>query len=88
MQFADLVGQNVSILVPVIHATKLQNVKIVGVENGGIWIESQTLTNLALASLKIPASPTGLRWFVPYSGISLAMVGGGGPALDESAFGV
>jgi hypothetical protein len=88
MQFADLVGKNVSILIPVIHATKLQDVTIVGVENGGIWIESQTLTNFALQSLKIAASPKSLRWFVPYSGIALAMTGGGGPALDESAFGV
>jgi hypothetical protein len=88
MQFADLIGQTVSMKIPAIHPTTFQPVKVIGVEACGIWIESQKLTNEALQSLRIATAPKNLLFFVPYSGIALLMTSGEGMALDEGAFGV
>jgi hypothetical protein len=88
MLLSDFVGQNVTLLIPFFHQTKLQEVKLHGVEAGGIWIESQAFTNQALQRFGVATAPKTLVFFLPYSQISLGIASGDWPALDEKAFGV
>ena len=44
MQFSELMGQEVGVLIPRIDKVKIFHVKILGVEGGGIWISSQAAT--------------------------------------------
>jgi hypothetical protein len=88
MQLADYLDQEISMLIPLISKTQFQRVKIRGVEAGGIWIESQTLTNVTLASLALQTAPKSLAFFFPYSAITFGFVGIEGPGLNEAAFGL
>ncbi|MGA2772114.1 MAG: hypothetical protein ABSG26_14965 [Bryobacteraceae bacterium] len=88
MQLSDFVGQPISMLIPFIHQTALQKVNLLGVEAGGVWIESQTFTNAVLQKLGVPTSPKTSVLFVPYHGIGLGLFSIDQPALDEKAFGV
>jgi hypothetical protein len=56
MQFSELIGQEVAVLIPKIHQSDLQRVLVVGAEGGGIWIESQDATNVVLQKLNLAAS--------------------------------
>jgi len=75
-------------VIPAIHATTIQEVKVLGVEFGGVWIQSQALTNAFLQILGVAVAPKTMVAFVPYHGISLAFSSIEGPALNETAFGV
>lgn len=87
MKFEELIGRTVPILIPMIHPKILQEVVIRGVEHGGIWIESENMTQTMLQGLNLPASQTPL-FFVPFHEIKYALCGGGTTALSEKAFGV
>ena len=91
MQFADFVGTEVLLLVTGLSKDShrvYQRVKLHGVEAGGLWIESQTLTNSILQTLGIPSAPKTLVLFVPFHQILGGVAGAEGPSLDEKAFGV
>jgi hypothetical protein len=88
MQFSELIGQEIAVLIPKIHHSDLQRVLVVGVEGGGIWIESQDATSVVLQKLNLAASPRTIVFFLPYHEIMFAMAGAAGTALDEKAFGV
>ena len=88
MQLSDLVGDRLALLVPMIHGTELQTVNLLGVEAGGIWVESQKFTNQLLQGLGAQSFPRTPVFFLPYHQIAVAMSSVDGPALDEKAFGV
>ena len=66
----------------------MQELRLIGIEDGGIWVESQALSNLWLAKLGLPASPRTLVWFLPYHEIKIVMHSIEQTSLSESAFGV
>jgi hypothetical protein len=86
MQFSELIGHTVPMVITTISATDLQEVVIHGVEQGGLWIESAEMTQSLLRGLNAPAGRTPL-FFVPFHEIKYAFVGGE-LALNEKAFGV
>lgn len=88
MQFTDLVGGDVIALVPRFDPVKYQRFKLVGVESGGLWVESQEITNNLLRHLGVPAAPKTLVFFLPYHEIAFAISSTEAPSLDEKAFGV
>jgi hypothetical protein len=88
MQFAELVGQQILLNIPRLDQTHYQKVKLIGVETGGLWLESQALTNCVLQARGVPAAPKTLVWFLPYHEISFAISSIEGVALDEAAFGL
>jgi hypothetical protein len=88
VQFSDRIGDDVLISL-VIDATKrLHRVKLVGVEAGGLWIQSQELTTMLLRSSGVATHPKTPVIFVPYHQIFLAAASTDEVALDEKAFGV
>jgi hypothetical protein len=62
-------------------------VKLLTVDNAGIWIEDQKLTNDVLENLKLEAAPTQVTPFFPYSAIHAIFALVPGLSLSEKAFG-
>jgi len=88
MQLSDYIGQEIVLFIPALHTTDFQKVRLLGVEAGGVWIESQTLINIILKNAGIASAPKSLAFFYPYHELRFGFVGIGGPALNEKAFGV
>ena len=86
MQLSDYIGTTLDIMIPWIDPTFAQSVKLLGVEAGGIWVESQTLTNHALKVIGQTSAPKSLAFFFPYHAVQSAFAAIEGPALDEKAF--
>jgi hypothetical protein len=64
----NLVGQQVTALIPTLHPSALQ-VTVHAVEIGGIWVEHDPMTQKILRDTKQAASEKTVVLFVPYSGI-------------------
>lgn len=88
MQLSDYIGQTIVLAIPSIDPKKFREVKLLGVEIGGIWVESQQLVEMGLRSYGLAASETSLAFFFPYHEIFCGYVPIEGIALDEKAFGV
>jgi hypothetical protein len=88
MQLSDYIGQQIVVFLPDIDPEHFEWVKLLGVEAGGIWIESQTLINKSLALTGRPTAPKSLAFFFPYHQLRYLFVSAEGPALNEAAFGV
>lgn len=88
MQLSDYVGKEILLFVPDIDPKMPQLVKLLGVEAGGIWIESQTITNNLLKSLNQATWLGSPALFLPYHAIRLGVGKLDVPALNEKAFGL
>ena len=88
MQLSDYIDEVIVIAIPAIDPKGFQNVKLLGVETGGIWVESQKLISMGLKSYGLATSETSLAFFFPYHEILCGYVPTPGVALDEAAFGV
>jgi hypothetical protein len=88
MQFAELLNQEILVLIPRVHPKLHHYVRLVGVESGGIWIESQDFTNTMLQTIGTATAPNSPVFFLPYSEIAVAIATVAGPSLNERAFGV
>jgi hypothetical protein len=87
MKLDDFIGEEIKISIPYL-GEEFENVKLHGVESGGIWIESQHATNIVLAASGASGIPKAIVLFFPYSQIRLAMVFAPGASLNEKSFGV
>ena len=85
MQFSELIGQEVGVLIPRIDKVKILHVKVLGVEGGGIWISSQAAARILLQVFQIQTAPKEFIFFLPYHEMTLAMVTADGSALDEKS---
>jgi hypothetical protein len=88
MQFADIIGQQIVILIPRLNQTKFHRVKLLGVESGGLWIQSQEVINVMLQIVGQTSAERTPVIFVPYHEIAVAMSSIEGLSLDEKAFGL
>ncbi|MBZ5579091.1 MAG: hypothetical protein LAP40_21220 [Acidobacteriia bacterium] len=88
MQFSDFVDQEIVLILPQLHPSKMQRVKLLGVKAGGLWIHSQEITNAVLQRVGKPTAPKTIAVFVPYHAIASGYASIEGPSLDEKAFGV
>jgi hypothetical protein len=62
--------------------------KLCGVEAGGIWVENQELTDSVLATLNEAALPVQPVFFVPYSSIVWAVAVIEGQSLSAEKLGL
>lgn len=88
MNFSALIGQEIGVLIPKIHQTIIQRVKLIGVESGGIWVESQDATNAILKRFNVATAPKTPVFFLPYHEIAFAIAGLDKVSLDEKSFGL
>jgi hypothetical protein len=85
---SEMVGEEIAALVPVLNQRKLQVLKLRGIETGGIWVESQALTNQFLEMVGAQTAPRTLAIFVPYDKILFLLGFEDVPSLSEKAFGL
>ena len=88
MNLSKLVGKEIVVLIPFIEPGHYQRVKLLGVESGGIWIESQVMINTVYSGVGEVASERTPAFFFPYHQIEFAMTDIPGLALNETAFGI
>ena len=86
MQLSEIVGEEILVSVTTHHG--FRRVKLLGVEAGGIWIESQLLTNAILRGIGEATSLRTPILFLPYHRVSEIVHSIDVPVLGEKAFGV
>jgi hypothetical protein len=84
----ELEGSIVWILTPFLDPKILQKVKLHGVESGGIWIESQKLTEIALNIGGYASSPKTAIYFLPWHQITTIISSLDEVAISEKGFGL
>ena len=80
-------GSSVWAMIPGV-SKQLLELKLEGVEQGGIWIQSQKLTDDLLRAMVRPSLEGTLVVFVPYSAIQYAVVLGEGVSLSAEKLGL
>jgi hypothetical protein len=89
VSFENLIGQSVLISSDAFgDPKKLAKVILRGVESGGLWLESNEITQDLLQAFKAKAADKTVVFFVPYHRIKLAISSIGLMALSESSFGL
>jgi len=87
MKFDEMIGQILIASIPIFHETELQQIKIHGVESGGLWVECDEYTKIWLEKLDLPAARTPI-FFVPYHEIRFAVYAHSKLALSEKKLGL
>jgi hypothetical protein len=88
MQLSDYVGRDLVVLIPRLDPKVERKVRLHGAEAGGIWIESQQLTNELLSRIGVSIAPKTMIFFFPYAELVYAMTSIDQPALNETTLGV
>ncbi|HEV3317637.1 MAG TPA: hypothetical protein VG488_11730 [Candidatus Angelobacter sp.] len=77
MNFSELIGEQVFVHSPIFKAGQNCIVKIVGVEAGGIWVESEVLSKTLNDTVKVTVEEGTLQsdavFFLPFHAIGFAM---------------
>ena len=76
IELRKLIGHQVIVMGPsFIDSEKLESVKLLAVEEAGIWIESQNAVDRVVGRLQKKPSSSGLAFFVPYGQIVTILAG-------------
>lgn len=78
---------------PILALTTLKpgtplELKLHGIEQGGIWVENQELTDSVLSALNVATLPVRPIFFVPYASIVWAATLTEGQSLSAEKFGL
>jgi hypothetical protein len=88
MTLSELIGKDVMLMIPSVEPNHYLTVKILGVEAGGIWTQSQDMLNLVYSAVNKADSPRTPVFFIPYCQIRFGITAIPGVALNEKAYGV
>ncbi len=84
-----LIGSTIRAMIPIWSPDQTpQDFKLHGVEAGGLWLESQDLTDKLLSDLGIAAAPKTVVLFVPYQHIHFVVGLVDQSSLSEEALGL
>ena len=76
IELRRLIGHRVIVMGPnFVDNEKLQSVKLLAVEEVGIWIESQEAIDKIIGSLQKKPSSAGLAFFIPFGQITAIVAG-------------
>jgi hypothetical protein len=76
IELSRLIGHQVIVMGPsFIDKDKLESVKLLAVEEAGIWIESQDAVDRVIGSLQKKPSASSLAFFIPYGQIVTILAG-------------
>jgi hypothetical protein len=76
IELRGFIGRQIIVTGPsFIDNEQLESVKLLAVEEAGIWIESQSAVDRVLGKLQKKPSSSGLAFFVPYGQIVSIMAG-------------
>jgi hypothetical protein len=87
-KLADYVGDTILIRSLPVNEDHPVMVKLIAVEDGGIWIESQDVTEHWMRELKITSFPRTPVWFLPYAQIAWILGAEDYPSMSEKALGL
>jgi|HubBroStandDraft_2_1064218.scaffolds.fasta_scaffold291696_1 hypothetical protein len=84
-----LVGSVIQAVIPIwSHDSVVREFKLHGVEAGGLWLESQELTDNILKALGIATAPKTVALFVPYHHVQFVVGLVDQSSLSEKALGL
>ncbi|HEV2383272.1 MAG TPA: hypothetical protein VG206_26190 [Terriglobia bacterium] len=87
MSLKSLIGQSIMAKVPALSEGPFSILKLLGVEHGGIWVESQEFINRTLGYIGVAAAaPESPVLFLPYHQIQFLLTLDS-PALSETSLG-
>ncbi len=76
IELRRLIGRRVIVIGPsFVDNDKLQSVKLLAVEEAGLWIESEEAVDKILGRLQKKPNTAGLAFFIPYSQITTVVAG-------------
>jgi hypothetical protein len=76
IELRRLIGHRVIVMGPnFVDNEKLQSVKLLAVEEAGIWIESQEVVDKIIGRLQKKPSSPGLAFFIPFGQITSIVAG-------------
>jgi hypothetical protein len=76
IELRKLIGHQIIVMGPsFIDNDKLESVKLLAVEETGIWIESQDAVDRVIGRLQKKPSSSSLAFFVPYGQIATILAG-------------
>jgi hypothetical protein len=84
-ELKDRVGQLIVALIPALHKTTMQQVRLLAVENSGVWIESQKFMSEFLTHIGTGMSPKTMIFFFPFSQITFIAASLDAPSISEKA---
>ena len=84
----EMIGEEIVAMVPMIDQKIFQVLILHAVEDGGIGVESQALTNVMLDQLKQVSSSKTPLFFLPFHQILFLIQSTEKTSLSEKAFGV
>ena len=83
IELRRLIGHQVIVMGPsFIDNDKLESVKLLAVEEAGIWIESQDAVDRVIGRLQKKPSSSSLAFFVPYGQIVTILAGFESTAIE------
>jgi hypothetical protein len=88
MQLSDYVGQSLAFMIFRLNPDVAQEAVLRGVEAGGVWVESQQLTNDLLGQVGVSCAPRTPVTFFPYHEIGFVIAFVPELSLNETALGV
>lgn len=87
-QLKTMVGEMIIVRIPILDPEEMSLVRLHGVDENGLWIESQTFTESMMKKYQIASSKTTPLIFVPFARIEFVLGSLRALALSESAFGL
>ena len=78
---ADQEGEMIVAIIPMLHPTVLQKVRLHKVEAAGLWVESQTFLEMAFKQFGVKSSPKTMILFLPWHQITFVLSSLDFPAL-------
>jgi hypothetical protein len=88
LNLESMIGTEIKAIVPFLHETTIQRLILHGVEDAGIWVESQAFTNQLLETFHLATSPKTAVFFLPWHQIVAILGSLDSPSLSEREFGV
>jgi hypothetical protein len=85
---ASMVGEVIIVRIPLLDAEGMTLVKLHGIEDHGIWIESQDFTTDLMERFHFSSSRTTPLVFVPFAKIDFIIASIDSLSLSEPAFGL
>ena len=78
-------GELIAAFIPDISKTVIQQVRLHRVEDAGLWLESQVVTNSSLAALNVQSARKTVVYFFPWHKITYLFDSIDLPAFADSA---
>jgi hypothetical protein len=83
LSLSNLIGQQIYVKIPAWKPDKILTVSLIGVDVGGIWIESNEFMEEFVAGAPHKMTQNSVQIFVPYPQILAIYHVGGGPWISE-----